>query len=85
MGYETSTKRKDDGSRTEFQIIIPGFYIPRWFTHRRLGNSVRIELPPNWCNSSWMGFALCALFDAFSHLTSLFLQPWIKHLALELM
>ena len=65
MGYETSTKRKDDGSRTEFQIIIPGFYIQRWFTHRRLGNSVRIELPPNWCNSSWMGFALCALFDAF--------------------
>jgi len=40
MGYETSTKRKEDGSGTEFQIIFPGFYIPRWFTHRRLGNWV---------------------------------------------
>ena len=71
MGYETSSKRKDDGSRTEFQIIIPGFYIPRWFTHRRLGNTVIVV--------GWDLLFVLFLIH-FSHLTSLFLHPWIKSL-----
>jgi hypothetical protein len=62
-GNETS-----DRTGTEFQMIIPGFAIQQWFTHQKLGNSVIIELPPNWCNSGWMGFALCASFDAFGSL-----------------
>nr|XP_023921554.1 TMV resistance protein N-like isoform X2 [Quercus suber] len=62
-GYETATKRKEDGSTTAFQIIIPGCLVPRWLTHQSRGNSISVVLPPNWCNSRWMGFALCALFN----------------------
>uniref|UniRef100_A0A7N2L3S8 ADP-ribosyl cyclase/cyclic ADP-ribose hydrolase n=1 Tax=Quercus lobata TaxID=97700 RepID=A0A7N2L3S8_QUELO len=61
-GYETSPKRKEDGSKTEFQISIPGFRIPQWLSHQRLGNSMSIKLSPNWCNSWWMGFAICASY-----------------------
>uniref|UniRef100_A0A2N9GE65 ADP-ribosyl cyclase/cyclic ADP-ribose hydrolase n=1 Tax=Fagus sylvatica TaxID=28930 RepID=A0A2N9GE65_FAGSY len=70
-GYETSTERKEDGSGTAFQIIIPGFEIPRWITHQSFGKSLRIELPPNWCNSRWIGFTLCALLEGQSLYTSL--------------
>ena len=62
--YETSSKRKEDGSITEFQITIHGFEIPSWLTHQSVGNSISIELPSNWCNSKWMGFALCASVSA---------------------
>ncbi|XP_030924500.1 TMV resistance protein N-like [Quercus lobata] len=61
---ETSSKRKEDGSITEFQITIHGFEIPSWLTHQSVGNSISIELPSNWCNSKWMGFALCASVSA---------------------
>ncbi|XP_075648612.1 TMV resistance protein N-like [Castanea sativa] len=60
-GYKTSNKRKDR-SGAAFHIIIPGFEVPPWLTHQRFGNSISIELPLNWCNSRWMGFALCAFF-----------------------
>ncbi|XP_030934304.1 TMV resistance protein N-like isoform X2 [Quercus lobata] len=61
IGYRTSDKRKDR-SGDAFNIIIPGFEVPPWLTHQRFGYSISIELPPNWCNSRWMGFALCAFF-----------------------
>ena len=63
---ETSTKRKEDEgeSITEFQIIIHGFDIPSWLTHQSVGNSISIELPSNWCNCKWMGFAICASASA---------------------
>jgi hypothetical protein len=64
-GNETSTKRTENKFRIDFQIIIPGNSIPLWLTHRSLGNSIRIELPPNWCNSTWMGFVLCARMDGY--------------------
>ncbi|XP_075638552.1 TMV resistance protein N-like [Castanea sativa] len=63
LGYETATKRKEDGSKTEFQIIIPGCLVPRWLTHQSWGNSISVVLSPNWCNSGWMGFTICALFN----------------------
>lgn len=62
--YETYTKSKEDRSRFEFQLIIPGSIIPRWLTHRSVENSISIVLPPNWSNSRWMGFALCACLYA---------------------
>ncbi|XP_075648613.1 TMV resistance protein N-like [Castanea sativa] len=58
---ETSTERKDR-SRAAFQISIPGLDVPEWFTNQSIGYSIWLELPPNWCNSTWMGFSLCALF-----------------------
>ena len=42
-------------SKTESQIIVPS-----WLTHQSVENSISIELPSNWCNSKWMGFALWA-------------------------
>ena len=41
-GYETATKRKEDGSKTEFQILIPGSSVPQWLTHQRLGWSISV-------------------------------------------
>ena len=64
-GNETSTKRTENGYGIEFLIIIPGNSIPSWLTYQRSSNSIRIELPPNWCNSTWMGFALCARMDGY--------------------
>nr|XP_023921555.1 disease resistance-like protein DSC1 [Quercus suber] len=68
-GYETATKRKEDGSKIEFQIIIPGCLVPRWFTHQSRGNSISVVLPPKWCDSRWMGFTLCALFNEKAYFT----------------
>ncbi|EEF30442.1 leucine-rich repeat-containing protein, putative [Ricinus communis] len=46
-----------------FDIIIPGSEIPDWLSHQSLGDcSISIELPPVWCDSKWMGFALCAVY-----------------------
>ena len=36
-----------------------------------MGNSVSIDLPPNWCNSRWMGFALCARLEGYDFLFEL--------------
>ena len=63
---QSFTRRKEDGSRTAVPIIIPELEIPQWLTYQSLGNSVSIELPPNWCSSKWMGLALCASFNAIS-------------------
>nr|XP_023910806.1 disease resistance protein TAO1-like [Quercus suber] len=97
-GYETATKRKEDGSKTEFQILIPGCLVPRWLTHQSRENSILVPpwlthqsrdsrwlthqswersisvvLPPNWCNSRWMGFTLCALFNEEAHFSGEFI------------
>uniref|UniRef100_A0A7N2M851 C-JID domain-containing protein n=1 Tax=Quercus lobata TaxID=97700 RepID=A0A7N2M851_QUELO len=69
-GYETATKRKEDGSKTEFQIIVSGYLVPRWLTHQSRGNSINVVLSPNWCNSRWMGFTLCALFNRNANVNS---------------
>uniref|UniRef100_A0A2N9HJ52 C-JID domain-containing protein n=1 Tax=Fagus sylvatica TaxID=28930 RepID=A0A2N9HJ52_FAGSY len=64
-GHETCTKRKEDGSGAEFQIIYPAYESLQWpwLTHQSMEeNSISMELPPNWCNSRWMGLALCAFF-----------------------
>ena len=34
------------------------YKIPSYLTHQSEGNSVSIELPSNWYNSKWIGFAL---------------------------
>ncbi|XP_030933483.1 TMV resistance protein N-like isoform X7 [Quercus lobata] len=52
--YGTSSKREKEGSRTKFLVIIPSFFI------QKVRNSINIELPSNWYNSKWIGFALWA-------------------------
>ncbi|XP_048328509.1 disease resistance protein RUN1-like [Ziziphus jujuba] len=45
-----------------FDIFLPGKEIPAWFTHRSFRTWISFQLDPNWCNSKWMGFALCVQF-----------------------
>nr|XP_023925986.1 TMV resistance protein N-like [Quercus suber] len=52
--YGTSFKREEDGSRTEFLIIFQSCLI------QTVRNTISIELPSNWYNSKWIGFALWA-------------------------
>ncbi|CDP20963.1 unnamed protein product [Coffea canephora] len=49
-----------DGS---FSICLPGGSIPSWFTFQNSGPSITIELPPNWYNNEFMGFAVCVVSD----------------------
>ncbi|KAL6316799.1 hypothetical protein AAG906_021099 [Vitis piasezkii] len=35
----------------------------QWFQHPSIGSSVTIELPPNWHNKDFLGFALCSVFS----------------------
>ena len=57
--YGTSSKREEDGSRTEFQIIITSCLT------QTVGSSISIKLPSNWYNSKWIGFALWASLSGF--------------------
>ena len=52
--YGTSSKEKEDGSITEFQIIMPSCLT------EIVENSISIKLPSNWYNSKWIGLALWA-------------------------
>ncbi|KAL3499788.1 hypothetical protein ACH5RR_038881 [Cinchona calisaya] len=47
-----------------FNICLPGRNIPAWFTYQNSGPSIEIELPSNWYNDKFMGFAVCVVFDS---------------------
>ncbi|KAM5549840.1 hypothetical protein ABKV19_000993 [Rosa sericea] len=49
------------------RIAIPGSNIPEWFSHRSVGRSVSVELPPDWDSSRFMGFAVCVVFVLHEH------------------
>ena len=54
-----------------FDIILPGYEIPSWFTCQvRESSSISLPLHPNWCTNEWMGFALSVCFDRFGLRTS---------------
>ncbi|XP_021820415.1 uncharacterized protein LOC110762119 [Prunus avium] len=46
------------------EIVTPGRKIPEWFGNQSLGNSLTVELP-----TTWMGIALCAVFEVQAHLS----------------
>ncbi|BBH08999.1 LIM domain-containing protein, partial [Prunus dulcis] len=46
----------------QLNIVTPGRRIPEWFKNQSVGDSLIVELPPDSC-STWMGFALCAVFE----------------------
>ena len=49
-----------------FDIILPGYEIPSWFTCQvRESSSISLPLHPNWCTNEWMGFALSVCFDGY--------------------
>ncbi|KAF7851316.1 hypothetical protein BT93_L4096 [Corymbia citriodora subsp. variegata] len=36
--------------------------IPEWFSYQAVGPLLSIDMPPNWHDNSWSGFAICASF-----------------------
>ncbi|XP_024163679.1 disease resistance protein RPP2B-like [Rosa chinensis] len=53
--------------RDTFRIVIPGSNIPKWFSHRSVGCSLSLELPPDWDSRRFLGFALCVVFELHEH------------------
>ena len=47
----------------EYNIVLPGSTIPEWFRHLGIGSSVTIDLPQNWHDEDFLGFALCCVFS----------------------
>ncbi|KAK9928461.1 hypothetical protein M0R45_025595 [Rubus argutus] len=54
-------------ARETFQIVSPGSNIPKWFRHRRVGDSLTVPLPSHSNNNRFIGFALCAVFVLHEH------------------
>ncbi|KAE8725131.1 Cullin-associated and neddylation dissociated [Hibiscus syriacus] len=49
--------------RKNFDVVMPGGEIPKWFSHQTVGSSIKIPLPNNIQNDSqWMGVAFCCIF-----------------------
>lgn len=42
-------------------VICPGNKIPKWFSDQTEGSSININLPPDWFDENFLGFALCAV------------------------
>nr|GMD66584.1 TMV resistance protein N-like [Ipomoea batatas] len=42
-----------------FSILFPGISIPECFTYKNLGRSIAADLPRNWYNDKFLGFAIC--------------------------
>nr|GMC85285.1 TMV resistance protein N-like [Ipomoea batatas]GMD66577.1 TMV resistance protein N-like [Ipomoea batatas] len=46
-----------------FYICFPGDNIPEWFTYKNWGPSILVNLPQNWYNNKFVGFALCVVSE----------------------
>ncbi|XP_057968483.1 TMV resistance protein N-like isoform X2 [Malania oleifera] len=46
-----------------FDTVLPGKEIPKWFSHQIMGDSVSIQLPPNWYDDI-VGVAMCVVFKS---------------------
>ncbi|KAK3220236.1 hypothetical protein Dsin_014206 [Dipteronia sinensis] len=62
-----ATKARETASLTmyledpSFSFCCPGNEIPEWFSHHHRGSAVVIKLPPHWCSTKFLGFALCVV------------------------
>ncbi|CAL9020160.1 unnamed protein product [Prunus brigantina] len=56
--------------QVHFEILIPGRKIPEWFSNQSLGDSLTVEPPLDSC-TTWMGIALCAVFEVRADLSYL--------------
>ncbi|KAJ4846104.1 hypothetical protein Tsubulata_015354, partial [Turnera subulata] len=50
-------------SHPELFVHIPGSEIPEFFRYRSTGSCFTAHLPPNWYNSKFLGFAMCAVIS----------------------
>ena len=64
--HDSHVQDNPESVNIEFSTVVPGSEIPDWFSYQSSGRKVNIELPPNWFNSNFLGFALSAVlgFDA---------------------
>ncbi|KAL3499766.1 hypothetical protein ACH5RR_038859 [Cinchona calisaya] len=53
----------------ELSIYLPGRNIPAWFTYQNSGPLITIQLPLNWYNNKFMGFAGCVVSDLITECT----------------
>uniref|UniRef100_A0A7N2MFZ4 ADP-ribosyl cyclase/cyclic ADP-ribose hydrolase n=1 Tax=Quercus lobata TaxID=97700 RepID=A0A7N2MFZ4_QUELO len=49
-----------------YHVVIPGSEIPKWFSHKNVGDSVNLQVPSNLGNKL-MGIAACAVFVFRQH------------------
>ncbi|XP_057973733.1 disease resistance-like protein DSC1 [Malania oleifera] len=48
---------------SKFHTILPGKEIPKWLSHHDMGDSVSIQVPPNWYDGT-VGVAMCVVFKS---------------------
>ncbi|XP_071703173.1 disease resistance-like protein DSC1 [Rutidosis leptorrhynchoides] len=46
----------------KLQILYHGNCIPQWFTNQSKENSIKVDLPSDWCYSKVIGYAICVVF-----------------------
>ncbi|KAK4594871.1 hypothetical protein RGQ29_018557 [Quercus rubra] len=46
----------------DYESVIPGSEIPKWFTHQSIGDEVSIQVPNSLLCNEWIGIAVCAVF-----------------------
>ncbi|KAL6127972.1 hypothetical protein ACLB2K_071333 [Fragaria x ananassa] len=59
---ETHSNHQDRSSLS-FKMSLPGSVIPDWFDYQCWGSSVTAQLPTDWYDNKFLGFALCAVSD----------------------
>ncbi|KAL5776107.1 hypothetical protein ACOSP7_009033 [Xanthoceras sorbifolium] len=48
-------------------ICFPGSEIPQWFNFQSTGSFITVELPRDWLNKNFVGFALCSVVAFRNH------------------
>ncbi|CAH8314914.1 unnamed protein product [Eruca vesicaria subsp. sativa] len=61
--------KEGHASEALFITSFPGSEVPSWFKHRMIGSTLKLKLPPHWCDNRLSTIVLCAVV-AFPHAQS---------------
>ncbi|CAH8314856.1 unnamed protein product [Eruca vesicaria subsp. sativa] len=61
--------KEGHASEPLFITSFPGSEVPSWFDHRMIGSTLKLKLPPHWCDNRLSTIVLCAVV-AFPHVQS---------------
>ncbi|KAM2248655.1 hypothetical protein ACFXTI_003399 [Malus domestica] len=61
--FKEVERYKGISSGTSVSIVYEGNELPNWFSHQSEGSSLTIKLPPDWCGTNFLGFALSLVVD----------------------
>ncbi|KAL6269899.1 hypothetical protein ACE6H2_026810 [Prunus campanulata] len=67
---EYESEKEFFGKRSLVAVRCWGYEIPKWFSHRSEGPSIKIELPRDWFSTDFLGFALSLVVAYKSY------HPW---------